>query len=352
MVDNLTVSRRSFLRRSALALGGIGLSPLFLQGCAFYRSRVERPLRTKYNTIGHVILDIEREHSSGTEAYEFLDELLDRAKGSIQPFERQKRDYKYQALRTLDSIATLLNNNGFEYEKIRLLSQGLKYRRVNCDCYSAIYMAIGEAFNLPIKMVRAPAHTFVRWQPRRYEYLNWETTVGEEKEDAYYISNHNIPRISYGVCAMRSLDVKKNREEILANAYVNSGVAWLKKCNRLNAITRFKEAIRKDPIFESPYYNIGLTYYQIGNMKEAVDWCKQAVALNPNHLRSHAILRSAYGEMKQWRLSEAHFRRVIDIQPDFYSKREERKRIRNNDECKFEFWDGIAASITEKLGLS
>ncbi len=329
------LDRRFFLRTGLKTLGGLLIGgPFFLQGCVSRSLPVPKAYQPKYRTIAHKILDIEVEHNIGIDDYLILDTILDSATNESLLSTMEDPQSKDEALIALRSISDLLDRFGFVYEKVSLLCFGLSQRRVNCDGYSALYLAIGELLGLPIKMVRAPQHTFVRWHLSKQKYINWETTISKEKEDAYYISQHNIAKRSKGRSSLRSLDVVDNRNEILANAYVNSGVEWLRKCRLRIAIDRFQKAIQNDPDFETPYYNTGLIYYHMGKMPKAINWCKQAVHINPNHLKSHAVLQSAYSSVGARRKSRKHLRKVIRLDSTYYDNHGIEARRKRRSFCR------------------
>ncbi|MDJ0761953.1 MAG: tetratricopeptide repeat protein [Myxococcota bacterium] len=329
------LNRRCFLKRSLIASAGVVLAgPALFTGCRSNRPIVRRPIRTKYNTVAHQILDIEQEHIENILAaknYQILDSIIDAAFDVFQDIDTQGKTTKDNARLVLHQIHALLLELGFEYEEKQLICFGLRTKRINCDGFSALYLAVGEALDLPIQMVRAPVHTFVRWQMSEDDYVNWETTKGVEKDDAYYILNHDIAEESLGTGALKSLDVQKNRDQILANAYVNSGVEWLKKCNQEMAILRFKQAIKRDPSYETPYYNLGLIHFRNGQLEEAIGWCKRALEKNPNHLRSHAVLKTIYSELNRFDHSQKHFAKIMALDPDYYlAVSEKRNRARKN----------------------
>lgn len=58
--------------------------------------------------------------------------------------------------------------------------------RMDCDTGSILYAAIGEALRLPIVVVEAPAHKFVRWQLTGRQAINWDTNAAlEYSTDAF-----------------------------------------------------------------------------------------------------------------------------------------------------------------------
>ncbi len=326
--------RRHFLKTGLGAIGGALIAgPAILQGCASSLPATHKPYRSKFNTIAHEVLDIELEHKLGTADYLRLDKIIGLAQENIPIVENNEYAEKDIALLTLYAISDELDRYGFEYDRVRMLCYGLEQKRINCDCYSALYLAIGEALNLPLKMVRAPAHTFVRWQLNDDDYINWETTIGSQKDDEYYILRHNIAPRAKGISSLKSLDVIEDRREILANAYVNSGVEWLRKCRLEIAIARFHEAIRRDPKYETPYYNIGLTYYHIGKTDVAIKWCREAIRINPNHIRSHAVLQSAYKIVGKKRKSRRHFKKVLELDPSYYKEDMIESRVKSKRFC-------------------
>jgi tetratricopeptide (TPR) repeat protein len=299
-------------------------------------SNIRRPGKTQYNTIAHLMLDVEIEHVepvNRADGYRLVDSIIDLARRFIPPLDRGEEESRDVAIIVLRQIGQLLYDCGFEYEKNTLFSNGLKNKKIDCNGFSALYMAIAEELDLPLKMVRAPAHTFVRWQLNKDEYINWETTRAVEKDDQYYITTHNIAAQSIGLSSLKSLDLKKNRDEILANAFVNSGAEWLKKCRMDLALERFQDAVERDPYYEAPYFNIGLTCFHIGEIGRAITWCEAAIRLNPNHIKSHAILKYAYSELHNSVKSREHYERVLELDPSYYTEEAMEDRVRNKNTC-------------------
>lgn len=312
-------SRRKFIFQSVLGLSGLALGSSLLS-CTQGIYHPRRPVRTEYNTIAHRMLDIELIHIQKPESYETLEQILTVAEhflgneATVEPMTEPER-----AVFTLTTIDRLLKFFNFEYQTNSLLAKALETRKIDCDGYSAVYLAVGEVLGLPIKMVRAPAHTFVRWQLESGKYINWETTIGAPKSNGYYIAKHKIAKKARGRSALRSLDVDDNRNEILANSFVNVGVEWLKKMQYEKALICFEKAVEGDPLYEAPYYNMGLVYFHMGDMGRAVAWCEVAVSLNPNHMKSHAVLGTAYKELHNSRKAKLHFRRVRELDPEYYA---------------------------------
>jgi len=333
------LARRRFLKTGILAAGGAlitgALGPL---ACRTRSPSVRKFYRPRHLTIAHHVLDVELElepysPEDQVDSYILLDRIIDMAADRIWDESAEGATLEVEAVATLKLLSDTLDGLGYRYGKVSILSEGLKLKELNCDCYSAIYLGLGQALNLPLKMVRAPAHTFIRWQLTDRTHIDWETTIGMPKDDEYYIETHHIPPEAVGKSALVSLDPERDRDRILANAYVNSGVEWLRRCRPLVAIERFEEAANLDRDYETPRYNLGLSYYRRGDLEQAVSWCEQAVALNPNHVKSHAVLRSAYSGLGDMTRSAEHFRRVISLDEDFYSRAAIAHRVRASATC-------------------
>ena len=55
-----------------------------------------------------------------------------------------------------------------------------------------VYASIGEALGLPIHIVLAPEHAFVRWRLDGSSYINWETSTGAVMTNSEYVAWRHI----------------------------------------------------------------------------------------------------------------------------------------------------------------
>jgi len=317
-------SRRSFLKTGIAAAGAVALAPLALPGCRMRPPPSARYYRPRYQTVAHDILEVEREHKTAEHHVDdtrLLDLMIEDARTRILPLDLDGLDPEARALSVLRVLGELLEGCGITYHRSATLGQALRLGGANCDSSSALYLAFAEVTDLPLKMVRAPGHTFVRWELDDGRHVNWETTVAEPRSDEHYIASYRIPQAALGKSALRSLDPRHDRSRILANAYVNSGVAWLAKERSDLALERFLEAARRDPLYVSPCYNLGLTYYNLGDPAAAIVWCGYAVRLDPNHIKSHAILALAHERLGDHAAARQHRREVERLDSEYYARR-------------------------------
>src|SRR3989338_6117745 len=240
-------------------------------------------LISRYDTIGHQILDLEAELGVSTEPHkETLDMLIKEARTAIQVKDTYTRE---DAVGILGTINSMLQNNGFEQrdrekhiDGLYLFYEGLSSKRIDCDNTSFIYLSIADALKLPLAAVFAPEHLFVRFILNGGE-INWETTSARELGNDYYRSWLNISdeSISKGVY-LRNL----TRQETMSGAYNNRGLAWGNKGNLDNAIADYDTAIRLNPNLAEAYNNRGLAWGNKGNLDNAIADYDTAIRLNPN----------------------------------------------------------------------
>lgn len=133
-------------------------------------------------TIAHDFLDIETELGVTDSDYQILDDIIVEAQKRIEV----KPEYtKVEAIDVLKTIDDTLKDMGFEYQSNPLLNHGLKTKQINSNHYSAIYLAIADTLKLPLKVVNASGHVFVRWHFDDGKYVNWETTNAEGNIQRY-----------------------------------------------------------------------------------------------------------------------------------------------------------------------
>jgi tetratricopeptide (TPR) repeat protein len=98
--------------------------------------------------------------------------------------------------------------------------------------------------------------------------------------------------VQRGKCGEGIQEYKKGlrREPRSAVGYNYLGIAYRCKYEKLRSlkwreeeIQAFKKAIELDPHFYLPYINLGTTYYNMGNGKEATVYFRKGLELYPDH---------------------------------------------------------------------
>ena len=270
-------------------------------------------LITRYDTIGHRILDLEAELGIDTEPHkETLDMLIEEARRTIQVKDTYTREDAVGILRTIDRI---LQEKGFEQRdrKFDLFYEGLSSKKFDCDNTSFIYLSIADALKLPLAAVSAPEHLFVRFILNREE-INWETTSAEELGNDEYRSWLNISdrAISKGVY-LRNL----TPQETMALVYDNRGAAWYRKGNLDRAIADYNAAIELDPNNTVAYNNRGNAWYIKGDLDSAIDDYNAAIGLKPNYARAYYNKGNAWRRKGNFDKAIADYDAAIRLDPNY-----------------------------------
>ncbi len=91
--------------------------------------------------------------------------------------------------------------------------------------------------------------------------------------------------------------------------YYSEGNEALKHRDYQIAIWNYQKAISLDSETPNFHYNLGLTYYEIGNYSESIDSFKRVESLVPNHYN----LALAHHKMSNSRLADIYFNRYQDM---------------------------------------
>jgi len=157
----------------------------------------------------------------------------------------------HQPEKVLSTIHETLKNMGFIYKyqpsdqphDNTMLLDFLE-KKINCRGYSTLYIALGQALNLPLVMVQVPKHVFIRWQLDNDSCINWETTAGLSLNDEEYINKHRISphAIDNGVF-LKNLDING----IYGTYYFSRSLIHKKKQEYKDALTDLNRAIDFNP---------------------------------------------------------------------------------------------------------
>ena len=95
--------------------------------------------------------------------------------------------------------------------------------------------------------------------------------------------------------------------------YFNEGNSALKHRDYHAAIWNYQKAISLDSETPNFHYNLGLTYYEIGNYKESIDSFKRVEMLVPNQSDTYYNLALAYNKISESRMADFYYNRYQDM---------------------------------------
>ena len=95
--------------------------------------------------------------------------------------------------------------------------------------------------------------------------------------------------------------------------YFNEGNSALKHRDYQTAIWNYQKAISLDSETPNFHYNLGLTYYEIGNYKESIDSFRRVEMLVPSQSDTYYNLALAYNKISESRMADFYYNRYQDM---------------------------------------
>ena len=209
-----------------------------------------------------------------------------------------------RALHLLQQIGQLIDQQGYIFKNPILAP---------ADCKrSFLYTTIAEVYQLPIAIVNAPKHHFVRFMLQDGKTVNWETTQQISLPDIYYVHRLNIaPEAIRGGVYLRNLTASEQLCEFYTiagnelrkaghyqqalnyhhigvslaakdpNALINRGVTLAFINAFEGSIEDFSLALRLDPNSAEGYYNRGMSWLNLRKPDGAIRDFDKVLTLNP-----------------------------------------------------------------------
>ena len=95
--------------------------------------------------------------------------------------------------------------------------------------------------------------------------------------------------------------------------YFKQGNSALKHRDYQAAIWNYQKAISLDSETPNFHYNLGLTYYEIGNYKESIDSFRRVEMLVPSQSDTYYNLALAYNKISENRMADFYYNRYQDM---------------------------------------
>ena len=221
-------------------------------------------------TIAHEALDIEKKiFKVRKSSYDKLEFIIDRVDEELDKRENPKS--------ILSTIKRVLDLQGYSNSDTELFSKALLERSLSAIDLAFVYAAVGDALKLPIKIVRAPNHTFVRFD--NGERINWEPVTGESQVDDVYRESHLIhpASVDQGVY-LKSL----SRNEMLGLVYNMRGYGRIKSGDWEGGMNDVSNALVLNPRDPTIRFNRSSMYANEGIYDSAVEDLSEVLKLDPN----------------------------------------------------------------------
>ncbi|MBW2997761.1 tetratricopeptide repeat protein [Candidatus Woesearchaeota archaeon] len=278
--------------------------------------------KPKYQTIAQKFILSEKglvsDYKVGA-ALKRLDDIIDEALKRIGK-EVKIKDSRLVSRNSTSNALDILQaiNDVFEYRRFgnkanNLFSEGLLAGNLDCENRAYVYLAIAELLDLPMTMVRAPEHTFIRWEVELGRSINWETTSGERAEDRWYRRTYGISgeSIDKGIY-MRNL----SREEVFCHQYNTLSVVWFDKGNGDKAVEFIGKSVELCSDYPGFLINMAAILSQEQRYDEIVKHCTNAIKLNPEYSIAYEKRGIAWLRLNQFDKALNDFNVSLSIDPE------------------------------------
>ena len=120
------------------------------------------------------------------------------------------------------------------------------------------------------------------------------------------------------------------------------------------AIWNYHKAISLDSETPNFHYNLGLTYYEIGNYRESIDSFRRVEMLVPNQSDTYYNLALAYNQISESRMADFYYNRYQDMLSlkkaqerleEVRKEQEREKRISESEDKKTVLKNNTAISV-------
>ncbi len=289
---------RTLFGLTILLAGGCGQGPpaVLVQRVAAPPARVEPAAAPaahfprRYCTIAHDILDLEsRAAPVNASMYALLDSIIDDARRriGIPPQGGDAETQRFLAIVALLKIDDVLIRHNFIYPRlgqdVHLLSEGLTPRRlerreleqllaqepnarrrgrlredqdfhvIDCDLLCMVYLGIGQATGLPLSMVEAPHHDFLRWRFPSGDQFNWETIYALERSDLWYARSYFGSVEEFADLARRGVFFRSlSSTQVLGYSRLLCGESFAEQGKYPQAMAEFRQAMEMYPQSSAP----------------------------------------------------------------------------------------------------
>lgn len=86
-----------------------------------------------------------------------------------------------------------------------------------------------------------------------------------------------------------------------------------------DAIKQYRKALEESPENADIYYNLGVAFYELGNMDDAIEMFSRAGGLRNMDSGIHYNLGVSYGEIGMWKKAIREYKKVIEIDDSHYN---------------------------------
>jgi len=162
-----------------------------------------------------------------------------------------------------------------------------------------------------------PTERLARLSPDKSQTLAEKKAEEIEESKYIYWGGINYLWLEDYEKALSKFEEAVEKNPRYAEAYSHIGF-----CNDLlghyhEAVEAYKQAIRINPDLGVAYCGLGMAYFQLGRYQDGIEACKQAIRLHPDFVGAHYFLGKNYAVLERLQDAMEAYKQAIRIDPDF-----------------------------------
>lgn len=209
----------------------------------------------------------------------------------------------------------LFEREGFAYKKDVFTPDQLAYlKRGNCFSLSLLYLCIGKKLGLPLHLVIAPQHAFLRYDDGREQFCIEATNGSLPATDRYVKDRLGVPPShTGGGIQFASLPTART----LGPLFRLWGTLLAENGKHEEACAKFAKAVEVEPRDSDAYAGWGVVLARMGKMTEACEKLARAVEANPRDATAYRAWGAILARMDRSAEAREKFAKAAELaEPD------------------------------------
>jgi superkiller protein 3 len=283
-----------------------------------YARSIEQVLRLddKEVDLGTAVLIVSEQWSNIVQGKRYLEDLDDMALEIRGRLKKKRLPANYKAVAVINEY--LFDELGFKPipdandPNDLFLHSVMDKKRGYCLSLSILYLSLGERLGLPLYGVVVPGHFFVRYDDGQVRFNIEATSKGGYADDEHYINEFKVPKGNNSIY-MANL----NKIQTLGCFFNNLGNSYNEIGDTKQAMLALERAVEINPTLAESRMNLGNIYLKKDRTEDAIREYEAALEIDPGNAKTRNGLGNAYA--KRGRLNEAisQYMRSVELDPDF-----------------------------------
>ena len=221
-----------------------------------------------------------------------------------------------QAISALERAAAIRPNHAGTHAFL-----GATYREAgqNAKAIAHLEKAVALRPHHPPTLVNlAVAYSDAGRNDRAIELLKEAVAIQPEYAAAHASLGAIYGRIGQFDTSIQYLSRALELQPDYVEAHSNLGLSYRAKGRYTQAIKHFKKGLelQSGPGDAKTYLNVGDTYYDMGEHKNAIPYFQKAIQLDPNHANVYLLLGLSYRALNRGGEARVQFKKTLELEPD------------------------------------